>query len=274
MTIAGARDQVVALGTWLRQARAAAGLTQEELAERSGVGVRTIGDLERGRTRKPYARSIRCLAAALGVPFPRQPSLDAGPQVPADPARTMSATPCQLPPPVRMFTGREAEMRALTEFLDPAKGAAGPMVISAIGGTAGVGKTALAVHWAHQAAARFPDGQLYVNLRGYDRGPPAAASDALAGFLRALGVAGRDIPGDADERAAVYRSLIAGRRMLVLLDNACHAEQVRPLLPGSPACVAVVTSRDTLAGLVSGDGAVRLDLDVLPPPRRSACSAG
>ena len=176
----------------------------------------------------------------------------------------MSATPCQLPPPVRMFTGREAEMRALTEFLDPAKGAAGPMVISAIGGTAGVGKTALAVHWAHQAAPGFPDGQLYVNLRGYDSGPPAAASDVLAGFLRALGLAGCDIPGDADERAAVYRSLIAGRRMLVLLDNACHAEQVRPLLPGSPACVAVVTSRDTLAGLVSGDGAVRLDLDVLP----------
>ena len=137
-------------------------------------------------------------------------------------------------------------------------------MISAISGTAGVGKTALAVHWAHQAAGRFPDGQLYVNLRGYDPAQPVTPADALAGFLRSLGVAGQDIPAEEADRAARYRSLLAGRRMLVVLDNARSAEQIRPLLPGDPACAVVVTSRDALTGLVARDGARRLDLDLLP----------
>ncbi len=137
-------------------------------------------------------------------------------------------------------------------------------MISAIGGTAGVGKTALAVHWAHQATGQFPDGQLYVNLRGYDPRQPMPATDALAGFLRSLGVPGQDIPPEAHERAARYRSLLADKRMLVILDNAGSADQVRPLLPGSPACAVLITSRDALAGLVARDGATRLDLDVLP----------
>ena len=145
----------------------------------------------------------------------------------------------------------------------------GTVVISAIGGTAGVGKTALAVHWAHQAAGWFPDGQLYVNLRGYDLGQPMSAADALAGFLRALGVPDQDIPADQDERAARYRSLLAGRQMLVVLDNASDVEQVRPLLPGAPACTTLITSRDALAGLVARDGATRLDLDLLPLTTRS-----
>jgi tetratricopeptide (TPR) repeat protein len=127
-----------------------------------------------------------------------------------------------------------------------------------------VGKTALAVQWAHQVAELFPDGQLYVNLRGYDPAEPVTAADALAGFLRGLGVPGTDIPADGDERAARYRSLLAGRRVLVLADNASSADQVRPLLPGAPGCVAVVTSRDALSGLVARDGAQRLDLDRLP----------
>ena len=147
------------------------------------------------------------------------------------------------------------------------------MVISAIGGTAGVGKTALAVQWAHQAADRFPDGQLYVNLRGYDPDQPMPAADALAGFLRALGVGGQDIPPEEDERAARYRSLLAGRRVLIVLDNAGSVEQVRPLLPGSPACAVVVTSRDSLAGLVARDGATRLELDLLPPAEAVAPAA-
>jgi DNA-binding SARP family transcriptional activator/tetratricopeptide (TPR) repeat protein len=173
--------------------------------------------------------------------------------------------PRQLPPPVRDFVGRDSELAALTALLDRADTTSDAVLISAIGGMAGVGKTALAVRWAYQIAGRFPDGQLYVNLRGYDLDEPVPAADALAGFLRDLGVPGPDIPAACGERAARFRSLLAGRRMLVLLDNAAQAEQVRPLLPGSPGCVTVVTSRDALAGLVARDGAARLDLDLLPP---------
>jgi tetratricopeptide (TPR) repeat protein len=127
-----------------------------------------------------------------------------------------------------------------------------------------VGKTALAVRWARRAAAAFPDGQLYVNLRGYDPGAPLLPADALAGFLRALGLAGEDIPAGEDERAAAYRSLLDGRRVLVVLDNAASVEQARPLLPGSPTCLVIVTSRDSMAGLVARHGARRLALDMLP----------
>jgi DNA-binding SARP family transcriptional activator/tetratricopeptide (TPR) repeat protein len=174
------------------------------------------------------------------------------------------AVPRQLPAPVAHFAGRADELGALAGLLERSSREPGTLVISAIGGTAGVGKTALAVTWAHRAAGHFPAGQLYVNLRGYDPGRPVPAADALAGFLRALGVPGLDIPAELDERAARYRSLLAGRRMLVLLDNAGSVEQVRPLLPGTPSCVTVVTSRDALAGLVARDGAARLDLDLLP----------
>src|SRR5216683_2746621 len=192
---------------------------------------------------------------ALAVPEPAPPA--AGGPAPV--------APRELPGTVRQFTGRDTELTALTGLLEEAgEKASGTVVISAIGGTAGVGKTALAVHWAHQVAERFPDGQLYVNLRGYDPGQPMPAADALARFLRTLGVPGQEIPAEEDESAARYRSLLAGRRMLVVLDNAGSAEQVRPLLPGSPACMTVVTSRDSLAGLVARDGATRLDLDLLP----------
>jgi DNA-binding SARP family transcriptional activator/Tfp pilus assembly protein PilF len=182
----------------------------------------------------------------------------------APPAYTRSAVPRQLPVPVSHFTGRTAELAELDQLASQA-GQHGPVLISAIGGAGGVGKTALAVHWAHQAAPRFPDGQLYVNLRGYDPGQPARPGDVLAGFLRALGVPGQEIPADHDERAARYRSLLAGRRMLIVLDNASDVEQVRPLLPGAASCVAVVTSRDSLSGLVIRDGARRVGLDLLPP---------
>ena len=175
------------------------------------------------------------------------------------------AVPRELPTGVRTFTGRSAEVGRLTRLLDDfGEGVAGTLVISAIGGAAGVGKTALAVHWAHRVADRFPDGQLYVNLRGYDPAEPMAAADALARFLRSLGVPGQDIPAEEDERAARYRSILAGKRMLLVLDNAGSVEQVRPLLPGSPTCVVMVTSRDALTGLVARDGATRLDLDSLP----------
>ena len=204
-------------------------------------------------------------AATTPVPGQLPTVLDApAPATPAasEPAR---AVPRELPMGVRDFTGRSDELRTLTKLLDEfGAGVPGTLLISAIGGTAGVGKTALAVHWAHQVAGRFPDGQLYVNLRGYDPGKPMSAAEALARFLRSLGAPGQEIPADEDERAARYRSILAGRRALVILDNAASVEQVRPLLPGSPSCLVVVTSRDALTGLVAREGATRLDLDLLP----------
>jgi DNA-binding SARP family transcriptional activator len=197
---------------------------------------------------------------ALAPPPPPLPARHAGDPVGA---RGQDA-PRQLPAAVRCFAGREAELATLTGLATAQAELAPTVLITAIGGTAGVGKTALAVRWAHQVADRFGDGQLYVNLRGYDPGQPVTAAEALAGFLRSLGVPGPSIPAGEDERAARYRSLLAGRQMLIVLDNARSVEQVRPLLPGTPTCAVVVTSRDSLAGLVARDGAVRLDLDLLP----------
>ena len=179
----------------------------------------------------------------------------------ASPARVV---PAQLQADVTDFVGRSEELAELDLLLAAAERSPTAMVISAVAGTAGVGKTALALRWAHRVRSNFADGQLYVNLRGFDAGQPLSALDGLAGFLRALGVAGEDIPTDLDECAAVYRSLLNGRRMLILLDNASSVEQVRPLLPGSPSCVVLVTSRDSLSGLVARHGAHRLDLDLLP----------
>jgi DNA-binding SARP family transcriptional activator/Tfp pilus assembly protein PilF len=178
------------------------------------------------------------------------------------------AVPAQLPADVPAFTGRADELaeldRMLAATVNTDGGAPRALVISAVSGTGGVGKTALAMHWAHRIKDSFPDGQLYVNLRGYDPDLPMTPADALAGFLRALGMADRDIPADVDERAAAYRSLLEGRRLLVVLDNAAGAEQVRGLLPGSSSCLVLVTSRDSLAGLVARYGARRLGLGTLP----------
>ena len=162
------------------------------------------------------------------------------------------------------FTGRAAELRRLTQILDAA-GAGGPgtVVISAISGMAGVGKTALALYWAHQVAGRFPGGQLYVNLRGFDpSGIPVTAAEAIRGFLDALGVAPERVPASPEAQAGLYRSLLAGRRMLVVLDNARDEQQVRLLLPASAGTEVLVTSRSQLAGLAA-DGARLLSLDVL-----------
>jgi DNA-binding SARP family transcriptional activator/tetratricopeptide (TPR) repeat protein/DNA-binding XRE family transcriptional regulator len=170
----------------------------------------------------------------------------------------------QLPVAVAHFTGRAQELAVLTGLLDQLGDDSGTVVISAIGGMAGIGKTALAIHWAHQAAARFPDGQLYVNLRGFGpAGPPVTPTEALLGFLDALGVKPERIPAAVGDQAALYRSMIAGKRLLIVLDNARDEDQVRPLLPGSPGCLVIVTSRNELTGLAAAEGAGLLTLDLL-----------
>lgn len=175
--------------------------------------------------------------------------------------------PAQLIADVPGFIGRRAELAELDRLAEPGLtgSTSAPMRVCTVAGTAGVGKTALAVHWAHRVRDAFPDGQLYVDLRGYDPQRPVPAQEALAGFLSALGTAGPEIPGTVAERAARYRTLTNGRRMLIVLDNASTVEQVRPLLPGAASCVVLVTCRDQLAGLVALHGARRVDLDPLPP---------
>jgi len=169
--------------------------------------------------------------------------------------------PHQLPPDVAGFTGRETELGKLRALV--AEQASGTVVISAIAGTAGVGKTALAVHLAHELAAQFPDVQLYVNLHGYEPAQRLMPTQVLDRFLRALGVPVDLLPTELDDQAARYRGLLVGRRALVVLDNASSAEQVRPLLPASASCLVLVTSRDRLAGLIAAEGAKVLMRDVL-----------
>ncbi|MEU8048147.1 tetratricopeptide repeat protein [Micromonospora echinofusca] len=172
-------------------------------------------------------------------------------------------TPRQLPAAVPHFVGRTAALAALAALLPHQGGAPGVTTICLISGTAGVGKTTLAVGWGHQVADRFPDGQLYVNLRGFDATGPADPAEVLREFIEALGVPAQRVPAGPGARAGLFRSLLTGRRVLVLLDNAGDADQVRPLLPGSPGCLVVVTSRGHLPGLLTIEGARPLLLDPL-----------
>jgi DNA-binding SARP family transcriptional activator len=179
------------------------------------------------------------------------------------PRPAIAPAPRQLPAAVPHFTGRMAELAALTRQLDEAAGSGAAPVISVICGMPGVGKTALAVHWAHQVAARFPDGQLYISLRGSGSSSnPVAAEEALEDFLISLGVAAQAVPATLSARAGLYRSLLADRRMLVVLDNARDSQQVRPLLPGGASCFVLVTSREELAGLAAVEGAAQFALGV------------
>jgi DNA-binding SARP family transcriptional activator/tetratricopeptide (TPR) repeat protein len=211
-----------------------------------------------------YQRIRRRLADELGT--------DPGPQVQqvhqqilaANPALSVVSVPVprQLPASPRVFTGRAHKLAALTRALDRA-GEGANVMISVIGGTAGIGKTALALHWAHQHADQFPDGQLFVNLHGFDpTADPTPPEQALRGFLDTLGVDPRSIPADLDAQTGLYRSLLTGKRMLIVLDNAADSTQLGPLLPGSPTCTVLITSQHRLSGLAV-NGARPLDLDVL-----------
>jgi tetratricopeptide (TPR) repeat protein/transcriptional regulator with XRE-family HTH domain len=235
--------------------------TYRELAGRTGWSHGIIGEYLSGRVLPPTDRFDTLIRLLGATPAEQGALATARDRVEESRRRGTASVPRQLPLDVYGFTGREREIAELDALL----GDRSVAVISAVSGTAGVGKTALAVRWAHQVAHRFPDGQLYLDLRGYDPERPIPPAEALAGFLRALGVDNVDIPAGPAERAARYRTELAGRRVLVVLDNAPGPDQVRALLPGGASCFTLVTSRDDLAGLVVRDGARRIELDTLPP---------
>jgi tetratricopeptide (TPR) repeat protein len=193
-----------------------------------------------------------------GVHFHMQPGDPQDPRV----------IPRQLPADVSAFVNRRPELRALTRLIAPnTKPSPSPKrkpiaTLVVITGSAGVGKTALALHWAHHVRERFPDGELYANLRGYDNSPAVTADVVLDRFLRDLGIAPQSVPADLDGRAALFRSLTADRRILIVLDNVADIAQVRPLIPGSPGPLLIITSRNQLPGLAIRDGAQRVRLDI------------
>jgi transcriptional regulator with XRE-family HTH domain len=263
----------------LRRFRLSAGLSQEELAARSGLSVRAIGNLERGHSSRPYPATLNRLADVLelgdevraefiGAAGRRLALAGASLGSLGDESHRSDGwhlVPRQLPAPVRGFVGRDAELAALTSLLSPAGGSSpAGIVILVICGTAGVGKTALAIHWAHQAARHFPDGQLYLDLRGFAPSrAPVMAREALRNLLQALAVPAERIPAEVPAQAALYRSLLADKRMLIMLDNVRSTAQVEQLLPASPGSLVLVTSRNQLTGLAAAHGATELTLDVL-----------
>ena len=190
----------------------------------------------------------------------------------SDPASSVPAAR-HLPPAAGGFIDRVHELKALDGATAPPaseSGAGAPLL--AVTGGPGVGKTALVVNWARRQNGRYPDGELYADLGGHESGSPASPAEILDGFLRALNVPAPSIPVDIEGRATMFRSLVAKRKMLIVLDNAVAAAQVWPLLAGSPVCAVVVTSRSRLAGPVARDGATRVGMDELPPMRQSHCS--
>lgn len=224
----------------------------DELAIEPGADLRELHD--------------RILAGDVLVDFSPSPEQTHPSADPASPPAGYAVRPAQLPADLPTFTGREAELKQVRALLPEHGSHPTAVVISAIVGMAGVGKTAFAVHWAHEVADRFPDGQLFINLHGFDpAGSAMPAGEAVRVFLDALGVPAQQIPAQLDAQAALYRSMLAHRRMLILLDNARDTDQVRPLLPGSPGCLVVVTSRNQLTGLIVGHGAQPLTLQQLKP---------
>jgi tetratricopeptide (TPR) repeat protein/transcriptional regulator with XRE-family HTH domain len=252
-------------GDVLRSHRERLQLTQEDLAQRAALGVRTVRELEAGRVLRPRGQSLRLLADALALDGQARAQFVS---LAYHGAKTSEPTPPprQLPADIAGFIGRQDVLEALDNTLtDHAALPTAAVGVVGITGMAGIGKTAVAVHWAHRVASRFPDGTLYVDLHGCASATPLRPIAALSRFLRALGVSEDRVPVDSDEVAALYRSVLATRRVLVLLDNAASAEQVRPLLPGTAGSFVLVTSRNHLTGLVAHDGAQELSLSGLRP---------
>ncbi|MET8760063.1 NB-ARC domain-containing protein [Lentzea sp. NPDC004782] len=253
-----------AFGDFLRFYRSRVPLTQEELAERTGLSMRAIGDMERGRTLTPQSRTVQLLIGGLDLEGAeaaefsalaragRASAAEEKPEVPG-PAPVSPS----LPPVLVELTGREAERAQLDRF---AADTATRLRIAVVHGAPGSGKTALAVDAGHRLGARFADGCVFLDLRGMDSDPltPARAAHRL---LRSFGVDEHQIPADADDKLSLYRSMLRDRTVLLVLDNAANEAQVRPLLASSPGTLVLVTSRNTLVGL---DARHRLAVDMLP----------
>ena len=245
----------------LRMLRTGAALTQEELAEAASVSVRSVRDLERGRVATPQKETVRLLADALGLngsdrsDFENVARRHSAPGVAAASTRT-------LPRDITSFTGRQRELRELMVAVTGAANAGGVVGIHAIGGMAGIGKTAFAVHAAHTLAERFPSGQIFLPLHGHTPGQqPVDPEDALASLLLTVGVAPAQIPPGLEARTALWRDRLAGQQLLLILDDAVGSEQVLPLLPGTGASLVLVTSRRHLSAL---DDTTAISLDTLP----------
>jgi len=253
-------------GSLLRSLRTAAELTQEELAQAAQVSYRSISDLERGVSRSPRRDTARLLADALGLSGDDRARFEAAARGHPRATRNLASLPMPagiaatrtLPRDTASFTGREPEIEAI---LTTVAGAGRVADICAISGMAGVGKTALAVHAAHQLAGGFPDGQIFLQLHGHTPGhQPVDPVDALASLLQAAGIPAQHIPDGLESRAWLWRDRLAGRRMLLVLDNAASTGQVAPLLPGDGGCLVLVTSRRHLGDLPGPVTPVPLDV--------------
>lgn len=250
-------------GDRLRELRTRLRLTQEEMAERTGLSVRTLRYLETGRIRQPRRATVQRLTDGLDLgPQERGLLRDALAGAAPDPVpQPESPYLTWLPPDVPFFVGRAEHLRALDQLI---AGPAAALTTAVVSGAAGTGKSALTLHWGHRNRKAFPDGQLYLNLGGFDpSGPPVAPADAVRVLLSALGVPAQRIPGSLAERTGLYRTLTSARRILVVMDNARDADQVRPLLPGGPEARVVITSRNPMVGLVATDAAQPVRLEVL-----------
>src|SRR5437773_776825 len=266
----------------LRQLRAEARLTQEELAEAASVSPRSVSDLERGISRTARKDTALLLAGALSLEGPVRELFVAAARGKAPPADALAARQGQalgafaaaatraLPRDIAAFTGRGAELTQLLGAMDSLAADGGVVGIHAIDGMAGIGKTTFAVHAAHRLAERFPDGQFFLPLHAHTQGQrPVEPADALASLLLTAGVAAAQIPPGLEARAGRWRDQVAGKKILLLLDDAVGHEQVRPLLPGTGDSLVLLTSRRRLTAL--GDSSV-ISLD--PLPRRGGDTAG